>query len=356
MKPDGRFSEEIQVPQKSLIAIGGLSGSGKSTLSGHIRNELLLKEHDTVWIRSDIVRKELWGFCDYTDKLPPGGYSDEMTKSTFEEIYRRTDEALQSGKTVIADAVFIQHIQRQKLQEIAQNNNATFVGLWLEAPAEKLKHRVDNRFGDASDADSKIVDLQLSFNQKQISWNRLDASGTPHNTWRQASKILNFAGLDLTKQIEWHTLISKSLGEQKQTSGMSTEMQCFYQPFIHTVVRELLDGKLKGYSYNGQEPDIFADKEFHFYIPLKGPEGVCFDADELSAFTENFSMAYGKDFEKRAFETSKKAFLDAIRKTQPATRRNKVLKEIEFSCNSDDFEQEIGGSRTAFDPRPKFLH
>lgn len=348
--------EHDRAPKQSLIAVGGLSGSGKSTLSRRIRDELLDRKHDTVWIRSDVVRKELWGFCDYADKLPPAGYSDDMNRSTAEVFCQRIEKALQEGKTVVADATFLKPEQRRMMQEFSSDNEATFIGLWLKAPTEEIKQRVDRRFNDASDADSKIVDLQLSFNLGQLSWNRLDASGTAQQTWREARKVLDFAGYDLGKKIEWHDVLVKSREGCHSTGAESFEMQLFYKPFIHTVVRGLLDNQLKGYSDNGAEPEIFAEAEYRFFVPLKGPEGVCFDADELSTFTEKFSMTYGNDFETGVFETAKNAFIEAIRKTQSVTQGNNVLKEIEFSCNGHDFEQEIGGAKGLLDPRPKFLH
>jgi hypothetical protein len=66
-----------------------------------------------------------------------------------------------------------------------------FQGLWLSAPEETLKARVDSRSGDASDATSEIVEGQLSRAPKgEIAWPRVDAAGTPDEVTARAREVL----------------------------------------------------------------------------------------------------------------------------------------------------------------------
>lgn len=167
-----------------LICIGGLSGTGKSTLAKRLAGEL-----SAVWLRSDEVRKELWGVS-LTTKLPAEAYSSAFSEKTYVEVNRRAETALRDGRTVILDVVFAKAEGRAKAQELAQGCEASFTGLWLEAPADILRARVDARTGDMSDADSKIVNLQLTFDLGRIDWARVDAGGTPEQTYRQAARVL----------------------------------------------------------------------------------------------------------------------------------------------------------------------
>lgn len=166
--------------QNMLIAVGGLSGTGKSTLSRRLATEL-----DAVWLRTDEVRKELFGVA-VTQKLPPEAYSKENSDKTYAEVDRRMCAALDEGKTVITDAVFVTPFGRDKVEKAARDRAIPFVGLWLYADPDEMRKRVDARTGDASDADSKIVDMQLGFDAGEITWRKIDANGTPENTYAQA--------------------------------------------------------------------------------------------------------------------------------------------------------------------------
>jgi predicted kinase len=163
-----------------LIAVGGLSGTGKSTLARR-----LAAETDAVWLRSDEVRKDLWGVA-HTAKLPPEAYSKEFSDKTYAEVDRRMTAALLAGRTVVVDTVFATEPGRTKVEDAARALGVPFVGLWLEAAPDTLRARVDARTGDASDADSRIVDMQLGYDLGDIKWRRIDANGTAAQTYERA--------------------------------------------------------------------------------------------------------------------------------------------------------------------------
>ena len=167
-----------------LIAVGGLSGTGKSTLCRRLAGEL-----GAAWIRSDEVRKELWGVPP-TQKLPPAAYAPEFSAKTYAEADRRTEEALAAGRIVIVDMVFAKEAGRNAAADRAQRLGAGFTGLWLEAPADTLRARVDARTGDVSDADSAVVNMQLGYDLGAIGWRRIDAGGTAEQTHAQAVAAL----------------------------------------------------------------------------------------------------------------------------------------------------------------------
>jgi predicted kinase len=48
--------------------------------------------------------------------------------------------------------------------------------VWLDAPADVLRERVQNRTGDASDATVEVVDAQGTRNPGQITWHHIDAA------------------------------------------------------------------------------------------------------------------------------------------------------------------------------------
>jgi len=167
-----------------LICIGGLSGTGKSTLARRLAGDL-----SAVWLRSDEVRKELWG-VPFDTKLPLEAYTQEFGEKTYKELNRRTDAALRAGRTVILDVVFAKAEGRAKAERLATGCKAKFTGLWLEAAPDILRARVDARTGAGADADSKVVDMQFTYQPGTMHWHRSDAGGTAEKTYRQAAGVL----------------------------------------------------------------------------------------------------------------------------------------------------------------------
>jgi predicted kinase len=84
--------------------------------------------------------------------------------------------AIHAGRSVIVDATFLSESERTGIRAVAAHTNASFQGIWLEAPADVLHDRVRNRMGDASDATVVVVEAQEMRNLGEIAWQRIDAS------------------------------------------------------------------------------------------------------------------------------------------------------------------------------------
>lgn len=171
-----------------LVCVGGLSGSGKSTLAARLAHDIGLAP-GALHVRSDVERKVLAG-VDETTHLPPESYSAAASAATYEAIFQRAGAALKAGHTVVLDAVFARESERNAVQELAQNLNVRFTGLWLAAPPDVLKSRVTGRKGDASDADAAVVDKQLGYQPGEIRWEKVDASGSLNASEALVRKIL----------------------------------------------------------------------------------------------------------------------------------------------------------------------
>ncbi|MBI2791587.1 MAG: AAA family ATPase [Gammaproteobacteria bacterium] len=152
-----------QSHEKSLTLTFGLSGSGKTLYTEH-----LLMQTGAIRLRSDVIRKQMQG-------LPPDEPTPENKKQSLysvdatEKLYFRLQdlakELLQAGLSVIVDATFLCHWQRQLFFDLANDLNVHINILSFEAPIEVLKQRVllRQKVGkDASDADVSIVELQHS--------------------------------------------------------------------------------------------------------------------------------------------------------------------------------------------------
>ncbi|MFG1463584.1 AAA family ATPase [Xanthobacter sp. DSM 24535] len=174
----------------ALLAIGGLSGTGKSTLAAALASHLG-RAPGAVVLRSDIERKHLAGVGE-TERLSAAAYTFEATQAVYARMRARADLALAAGHSVIADAVHARADERDAIAALAGQAGAHFLGLWLEAPVGLLVARVEQRRGDASDADAKIVRQQADYDLGPLTWERIDVS---HGAQAQGIEALRTAGL-----------------------------------------------------------------------------------------------------------------------------------------------------------------
>ena len=175
-------------PPARLVAVGGLSGSGKSTLARALAPDLGATPGAVV-LRSDQLRKRLAGL-DETQRLPREAYAAASSEEVYSEMIRLAGVILAAGHAVVVDAVSARPEQRAAFRALAGSHGARFDGLWLDAPAETLKARVDARMADASDADADVVERQLHYDLGDIDWSRLSAGGRPDELLDRARSLL----------------------------------------------------------------------------------------------------------------------------------------------------------------------
>jgi aminoglycoside phosphotransferase family enzyme/predicted kinase len=171
-----------------LIAIGGLSGTGKTTLARALAPSLGAAP-GAVHLRSDVIRKELWGVSEQ-DRLPERAYEPKVTEDVYTAILERAERVLASGQSVIADAVYAQPGEREALEALVHKLSLPFQGLWLSAEAGTLVTRVQGRTGDASDATAAVVRRQLDYETGPIGWLGLNAGGGAEKVLRAAKVAL----------------------------------------------------------------------------------------------------------------------------------------------------------------------
>ena len=178
--------ELLQAAKPKLVAIGGLSGTGKSLLARTLAPEIMPMPGAVV-LRSDIERKALFGVAE-TETLPKSAYAAEATAKVYATLAAKARRVVAAGHSAIVDAVFAQPGERA---DIAKSVDfADFTGLFLTADLQSRLERVGTRTGDASDANAAIVQDQEKFELGHINWARVDASGTPEETFIRAKVAL----------------------------------------------------------------------------------------------------------------------------------------------------------------------
>ena len=176
-----------------LIAVGGFSGSGKTTLAATLSPQAGLPI-GALHLRSDLVRKKLFYHPEET-KLPAEAYAPVITEAVYESLLIQARAALTAGASVIVDAVYAKAEERDALTTLAGDLQVPFAGLWLEAPENQLKARVESRHGDASDATPDVVVAQIARGAGGVDWHVIDAGGSANDTHLRALVRLRLQGI-----------------------------------------------------------------------------------------------------------------------------------------------------------------
>lgn len=191
---------ELETPSRKpcLILIGGLPGTGKSTLA-----RALAERGDFRLIRSDVVRKHLAGLGQ-TDRaaesFASGIYSAAWTERTYAECLRQAEGSLFEGARVLVDANFRDDDQRVAFLQSAIRHGVPALFLCCHAAPEVVRTRLDDRRGDASDADWTIyLRAKDTWHEPgQLTRTRLhtiDTKGSPEHSLHQAQTVLTQAQL-----------------------------------------------------------------------------------------------------------------------------------------------------------------
>jgi aminoglycoside phosphotransferase family enzyme/predicted kinase len=158
--------DHLKSKRLHLLAIGGLSGSGKSFTA-----RKLAPLHEAVILRSDEIRKRLWGYGP-RQTLPPKAYGPDQSGRVYGQMLHEAGLMLRAGQSIVLDAVFLRPAERDAARALAADCGAAFEGLWLEAPVSLLQARISARKDDASDADVAVLDQQLAQDTGPMDWLR----------------------------------------------------------------------------------------------------------------------------------------------------------------------------------------
>jgi len=148
-----------------LIIMFGLSASGKSTVSQQITDVMKV-----IRIRSDVERKRFFdmplsvGASHEIDKsaLDTGVYSEQASQLTYAKLAELATQVIDAGYSVLIDAAFLQHKQREVFQQLAARLGVSYIILAVTAPVEVLRQRIMERKNDISEADLSVLEHQLT--------------------------------------------------------------------------------------------------------------------------------------------------------------------------------------------------
>jgi hypothetical protein len=149
---------ESELGSGVLLITCGLPGTWKTETSEEISK---IKGYPI--LRSDLIRLEVLKGEDVFDEKVASNM--DKRRMVYDETFRRAEEALEKGDSVIIDATFITQSLRRRAAAIAAEHNKTFVILQTHCPREVAIARILSRTKE--DYESNALTEQAYINNEK---------------------------------------------------------------------------------------------------------------------------------------------------------------------------------------------
>lgn len=137
-----------------VVAVGGVIASGKSTIAACIGNDL-----GAPIVDADRTRKSMLGtpaMQKVHEAAWQGAYDPQFTERVYEEVLRRAEIVLASGRPVVVDASFRSRSMRQGVRDLARRFGVPFRFVECRADAALCRERLERRAREGSVSDGRL--------------------------------------------------------------------------------------------------------------------------------------------------------------------------------------------------------
>ena len=157
------------MPKPTLYIMCGLPFSGKTTLARALAN------------KCGFVHLDLDALARAKSLFPEEGINNEQWGRMFKELYQQVTILLNSGKSVIFDAVNYDRIGRDRLRTIAQQSDSSVHVIYIHLPLQEIEQRRQVNQADPQRPpvrDKDFVELAVEFEIPTLEENLLVYDGT----------------------------------------------------------------------------------------------------------------------------------------------------------------------------------
>ena len=127
-----------------FVVVCGLPGTGKTTVAGLVADRL-----DAPLVRTDVVRREV---------TPDPEYTPAERRRVYAAAFERAGNRLDGTGDVVLDGTFDATDLRRRALELAETHGSIFRLVKVECAPAVVRERIDDRSGDASDADAAVYE------------------------------------------------------------------------------------------------------------------------------------------------------------------------------------------------------
>jgi len=141
-----------------VLAVGGLAGTGKTTLAVALAEAL-----GAELLRTDVLRKELFGAGPHAAPADGGVYRREARERVYAELHRRVAELHAERISAVLDGTFSTLDLLRQAQQSTTNPRGSFLAVECVCRPEIAHERINRRLTegrDASDAGPEIYEIQ----------------------------------------------------------------------------------------------------------------------------------------------------------------------------------------------------
>ena len=155
------FAEFVKTKLKpgTLLIACGLPGTWKTETS-----EEISKINGYPILRSDLIRLEVLKNEDVFDEKVASNMSKRV--SVYDEMFRRAEDLIKKGKSVILDATFVTQELRRRAAAIAARRNMTFVILQTHCSEEASLARILRRTKENYESNALTKEAYLDNKKK----------------------------------------------------------------------------------------------------------------------------------------------------------------------------------------------
>ena len=149
-------SWEVDAVSEATYTSRGILGAVQNALTGEVVNNPLPPQPEPA---APLVVEEFIAPSTYLD----GIYTAEATRRTYALLHTTAAMVLDAGWSVVVDAAFLKRHERDSFRALAAERGADFAILACSAPLHEMRHRLETRQHDASEATVDVLERQLDW-------------------------------------------------------------------------------------------------------------------------------------------------------------------------------------------------